>query len=332
VFVRLKPRHLAVCGILQFVAGCVNIWADSVSFQPAGFHPLVFIYNIFMSKAIDFLIAAQHESGGWGYSTNQQPTVEPTSVVLLALRDEPHANDAYQRGISWLINCQHQDGGWGIHQDDPESGWQTAWALISIKQSGQNGDVVLNGVNWLSSVGNTEISRSEFQGVEFPHNDSEDAYSWPWLPDQLGYVEPTAMAVLAFDGLSNSILAESRISTALQYFRIKRTSTGGWDSGYAGPLDVAIPRGYITSLVLIALDRISPQDILPNDISTLQEIIKRDTSILTQSSGLLALKIIGKSDDKFALRISEEQRPDGSWNANPFHTAWAVMALRGYFS
>jgi hypothetical protein len=285
-----------------------------------------------MSTAIDFLIAAQHESGGWGYSTNQQPTVEPTSAVLLALRDEPQANDAYQRGISWLINCQHQDGGWGIHQDDPESGWQTAWALILLNQSGQNADVVLNGVNWLSSVGNTEITRSEFQGVEFPRNDSVDAYSWPWLPDQVGYVEPTAMAVLAFDGLSNSYLAESRISAALQYFRMNRTSIGGWDCGYAGPLDIALPRGYTTSLVLLALDRISQQDIHPTDISALQDIIKHDSSVLTQSSGLLALKIQGKSDDNFSLHIKEQQRPDGSWNANPFHTAWAVMALGGYFS
>jgi hypothetical protein len=285
-----------------------------------------------MSTAIDFLIAAQHESGGWGYSTNQQPTVEPTSAVLLALKNEPQGKDAYQRGIEWLIKSQNQDGGWGIHQDDPESGWQTAWALISLKQSGQNADVILNGVNWLSSVGNSEITRSEFQGVEFPHNDSVDAYSWPWLPNQVGYIEPTAMAVLAFDGLSNSILTESRISTALQYFRTNRTSTGGWDSGFAGPLDIAIPRGYTTSLVLIVFDRISQQDIHPIDISSLKEIINHDTSILTQSSGLLALKIVGKSDDKFALRVIEQQRPDGSWNANPFHTAWAVMALRGYFS
>jgi hypothetical protein len=285
-----------------------------------------------MTTAIDYLLSAQHNSGGWGYSTLQKPTVEPTAAVLLALRNEPKASHAYQKGVAWLQSAQHQDGGWGIDQDDPESGWQTAWALISLKFSGQSRDIIAKGMNWLSSVGTTEITKDEFQGGEFPDKYSIDAYSWPWLPGQVGYVEPTAMAILALDSLMNSPIVESRINAALQYFRMNRTSIGGWDCGYAGPLDIALPRGYTTSLVLIALDRISQQDIHPTDISVLQDIIKHDSSVLTQSSGLVALKILGKSDDNFSLHIKEQQRPDGSWNANPFHTAWAVMALGGYFS
>jgi hypothetical protein len=286
---------------------------------------------MFMSTAIEYLIANQHESGGWGYSIIQKPLVEPTSAVLLALQNEPQAEDAYQRGIAWLVNSQHKDGGWGISQEDPESGWQTAWALISLNHSDQN-NAIGDGINWLTTVGTSEISRAEFQGSEFPVMDNIGAFSWPWLPDQVGYVEPTAMAVLALNGFANSSTAKSRINTALQYFRKNRTPVGGWDCGNAGPLDTPVPRAYITSLVLIALNRLSRQDIQPNDISTLQNIIQRDTSILAQSSGNLALQIIGKGDEKYLLRIAEQQQADGSWNGNPFFTAWAVMALRGYFS
>jgi hypothetical protein len=286
-----------------------------------------------MTSAIDYLISAQHESGGWGYSSTQKPVVEPTSAVLLAIRDEPQAYEAYLRGISWLVNSQHQDGGWGINQDDPESGWQTAWALISLKHTYKNNEVVMKGIDWLTSIGTSEITREEFQASEFPENNNITAYSWPWLPDQVGYIEPTAMAVLALDGLADSQLAKYRISAALQYFRQNRSPTGGWDTGNAGPLDtVILPRAYTSALVLMALAHSAQQDIQLKDLTALQQAMQGDTSILAQSSGLVALQIIGKNDETIFLKIVKQQRTDGSWNANPFFTAWAFMALRGYFT
>ncbi len=284
-----------------------------------------------MPTAIDYLISAQHMSGGWGYSTGQKPVVEPTAAVLLAIRNEPLADNSFQRGISWLLSCQHQDGGWGINEDDPESGWQTAWALTALRYSTQNQDSISRSVEWMVTVGTLEITQEEFQGEEIPKRDNIGAFIWPWLPGQAGWIEPAAMAVLALEGLAKSRLADFRISAALNYFRQYRTVDGGWNVGNAGPLDtIVIPRAYPTALVLMALDRIAQSEIQTIDLSALRQDLQRDSSILIQSSGLLALRTIGEDDEVLISNITEHQLPNGSWEDNPFFTAWAIMAFRGY--
>ena len=104
--------------------------------------------------------------------------------------------------MSWLLNCQNQDGGWGINEDDPESGWQTAWALIALKYSTPNNIAISHAVDWLTTVGTMEVSRAQFQKSEIPKTIMIGALVWPWMPGQLGFIEPTAMAILALEGLN----------------------------------------------------------------------------------------------------------------------------------
>jgi hypothetical protein len=230
-----------------------------------------------------------------------------------------------------LLNCQHQDGGWGINGDDPESGWQTAWALIALRYSTQNKELISHAAEWLTSVGTWEISREQFQKPELPKIDNLAAFVWPWMPGQAGFVEPTAMAVIALEGLNTSQLADTRIKAALRYFQQYRTPDGGWGIGNEGPLDTLIrPRAYLTALVLLALTQIAPTEIQTVDLDALQQDMGRDTSILAQASGVLALRTM-KADYKGVIaKLSEQQLQNGSWNDNPFFNAWALMAFRGY--
>jgi hypothetical protein len=284
-----------------------------------------------MPSSIDYLISAQHERGGWGYLTGQKPVVEPTAAVLLAIRNDPHANNSFQRGLSWLVNCQHQDGGWGINEDDPESGWQTAWALITLRYSIQKKDSMSKAEEWLATVGTSDITKEEFQKAEIPQSNNIGALIWPWLPGQVGWIEPTAMAVIALGGITSSKLAEVRINAAHSYFLHNRTPDGGWDIGNAGPLDtIVLPRAYPTSLVLIALALTAPEDIQTIDLSALLQDLQRDPSMLAQSSGLLAMRTLGERDEGVISNLNQSQLMNGSWNDNPFFTAWAIMALRGY--
>jgi hypothetical protein len=284
-----------------------------------------------MPSPIGYLINAQHETGGWGYSTGQKPVVEPTAAVLLAIRDEPLAYDSFQRGITWLLGCQHQDGGWGINENDIESGWHTAWALIALRYSTQNNEVISKAVEWLKSVATPEITQEEFLKPEIPSRDNFDAFIWPWLPGQAGWIEPTALAVLALEGRDVSQLATARISAALRYFQQYRTQEGGWNLGNAGPLDTIVtPRAYPTALVLMALTHIAQEEIKTIDLYAIRQDLQRDPSMLAQSAGLLAMRTLGESDEALSSNITDHQLPNGSWDNNPFFTAWAIMALRGY--
>ena len=285
-----------------------------------------------MSSSIDYLIGQQDQSGGWGYRAGQRPVVEPTATVLLAIRDSISAQDAFQNGIAWLIDCQNQDGGWGINERDMESGWQTAWALLSLGFSDQHDDVIARGKEWLQSVGNYKFRREDFQNQEINTADDNTSLIWPWLPDQGVWIEPTAMAVMALaDDYATSKMVKPRIEAAIRYFHQYRTPTGGWDQGNAGELDTLVfPRAYQTALVLMALTRVAPQDILVVDITGLKQDIRYDQGVLAISAGLLALRTMGQNGDTLIRSLSKLQFANGSWGDNILFSSWATMALRGY--
>ena len=285
-----------------------------------------------MPSSLDYLISVQNEAGGWGYSLGQRSVVEPTAAVLLAIRDEAIATSSFSKGITWLKSCQNQDGGWGIHEDDLESGWQTAWALIALKNSNAGGNTISRGIEWLTNVSTNLITREEFENQNLPLSDNVGALVWPWLPGQVYWIEPTALAVLALNGIKLSPVASIRMRAAIEYFRQNRTPIGGWDVGNAGPYDsVVLPQIYRTSLVLLALSVVDPNEIIPNDLSAIRLEMEQDPSILSLSSGLLGLRTVGEDDGNAYSQITDNQLPDGSWISNIFFTAWAQMALRGYF-
>ena len=83
-------------------------------------------------------------------------------------------------------------------------------------------------------------------------------------------------------------------------------------------------------MTLIALTHIAKDKIQTIDAIALQQALSRDPSILVQSSGVLALQTMGVDSKALISNIREHQLQNGSWDDNPFFTAWALMALRGY--
>jgi hypothetical protein len=175
-----------------------------------------------MPTSSDFLISTQHTSGGWGYFEASEPAVEPTAVAVLAIRDEPGSESAFQRGVAWLVDNQNEDGGWGVTQDDPESGWQTAWALIALGVSNSNVDPIIPGVDWLTHVATNQISEEDFRKSQIPASDDPGAMVWPWMPGQVCWIEPTAMSILALQKQSRSPVALKRMTAGIEYFRHNR--------------------------------------------------------------------------------------------------------------
>jgi hypothetical protein len=284
-----------------------------------------------MPSSLNYLISSQHDSGGWGYTTGSKPVVEPTAVALLALLSETGAEASFEKGMSWLLASQNSDGGWGINENDPESGWQTAWAVLALRKGKQDRDTISRAMDWLTYVGTNQVSQEQFKKPDFPVSDDPGAIVWPWLPGQVCWIEPTAMAVLGLESKDNSPTASSRIMAAVDYFIKYRTPIGGWDIGNAGPLDTnVLPRAYPTSLVLLALKLVAPQMIISNDLSALKQDMLLDQSVLLLSSGLLAIRSLGESADEVESYINNKQNPNGSWDNSPFFTGWAMMAIRGY--
>ena len=286
-----------------------------------------------VASAQAFLLATQNPDSGWGYAAGQASTVEATAASVLALRDESAGNLARRASLAWLGAAQHADGGWGLGAGDPESGWSTAWGVLALTDDGAAADAMRRGATWLVSVKTLGLEGDGLQRVmreKFAID--PNLHGWPWLPDEAGWVEPTSLAMLALTAPSVTSAAQERLDEGTRYLVDRRCHGGGWNFGNPVMLGGQLPpRAHPTAWALLALTRVAPDVIRPEDLAALRGEMRRDGGALALAWGLLALRVLGQDDAEAANRLRAQQQADGSWNSNPFHTAVALLAERGRF-
>jgi hypothetical protein len=289
--------------------------------------------EIVKSSAVDFLISSQNSDGGWGYAPQQGSAVEPTSAVLLALREDPSCIGLYRRASDWLRSAQHEDGGWGFNSKDKESGWQTAWAVLTLTQIGEGKAALKRGIKWILNVPVLKASEDSIQAGKKIIAIDLSLRGWPWLPGESTWVEPTALTILSLSSASNNEFYEP-IRGALRYIQDRRCQGGGWNMGNPFMFSKSLPaRAHTTALVLLALGKLAPESIIPEDIKALRSDMQQDPGIQGLAWGLLALKTlkINDTDTLAESRLAALQDKDGGWGNNPYKTAIATMAFKGYF-
>lgn len=278
-----------------------------------------------------FLLKHQGDDGGWGYAPGQAATVEGTAAAALALAGIADANAAYRRAVAWLIAAQHADGGWGLTRADHESGWQTAWAVLALGRGAETtAQAAARGADWLLRVPLARNEKTEdVRWVQAVAQIDPTLRGWPWLPDQASWVEPTALTLLALWPFSAARGISARLAEAVRYLQDRRCQGGGWNVGnpvmFSNPLPM---RACPTAWVLLALARVAPEAIRPDDLAALRGEMRADGSASALGWGLLALRTLGQDDPAAAARLLARQGADGGWDANPYHTAVAVLALR----
>jgi len=281
---------------------------------------------------VQFLLTAQNADGGWAYAAGQGSTVEATCAVLIALRDEAGgaASEARARGLAWLRQAQHGDGGWGMSAADAESGWQTACALLALEHEGDGDGALARGANWLLGTTPPELTAQGLEETRAKLSIDGGLYGWPWRRGEASWVEPTALSMLALLTVSQNPTIQARLNMAMRYLEDRRCSEGGWNFGNPVMLGAALPpRAHPTASALLALAGIAREAIRTEDVQALRNEMDRDGGTLALAWGLLALRALGEDDAGAAGRLVGQRGPDGGWNGNPYHTAVALMALRG---
>jgi hypothetical protein len=278
--------------------------------------------------SVPFLLESQNSDGGWGYGAGDASTVEATAAAIIALQADPSLSGARSAALQWLRSAQHRDGGWGLQAGDDQSGWQTAWAVLALSKSGGEEAAVSRGIEWLLAVEALRFNEDAMQKSDQAHGIHLSLRGWPWLPDQASWVEPTALAALA---LATTFLTPDitrRTEEAVTYLVDRRCRGGGWNVGNPFMFSQALPaRAHPTAWVLLALARVAPEHILPEDLNVLRWEMDSDAGAPAFALGALALRACGQDAAAPLLRLQELRQSDGSWDGNPFHTALAVLAL-----
>jgi len=284
-----------------------------------------------IEAAQGYLTRVQNADGGWGYAAGHASTVEATAAAVLALTASGGPADVQQRAIAWLRAAQHRDGGWGLAADDAESGWHTAWAVLALARRADDEAAVRRGVAWLLGVGLVRIEKPEdVRWAKATLGIDPALRGWPWLPGQAGWVEPTALALLALATWVAAPEIGPRLDEGLRYLRDRRCYGGGWNLGSPVMFSQALPpRAIPTAWVLLAMSRLASAAIRDEDVQALLGEMAADGSAAALAWGLLALHALGLDDQAATDRLAACQSADGGWDANPYHTAAALMALAG---
>ncbi|MCZ7572264.1 MAG: terpene cyclase/mutase family protein [Ardenticatenaceae bacterium] len=278
-------------------------------------------------RARAFLRRGQSPDGGWGYRAGAPSMSEPTALALLALRD---TGDPAARAGAFLVAAQHPDGGWGVSPEDGLSQWHTSWATIALAYATPGHPALPAALDWLrASAGFTETDPARRREFERLFDIDLALRGWPYGPGQAAWVEPTALALLAL-GAAGEGGEAARIVEGVRYLRDRRCAAGGWNVGNPAMFDKPLePRAYQTALVLLALRPAleAEEADIRDGIAALRRQMAAEQGAMTLAWGLLALRVWDQAGTAGADALLAQQRPDGSWEGNPFVTAAALLAL-----
>lgn len=193
-----------------------------------------------------------HPEGGWGYTANQPPTIEPTCLALLALSSDLGAQQLSATGFQRLASCRRPDGSYRNPNIRDEAVWGTSLALMLLHdrfQKSQLMNKLADSNSQLAQVANDpnapdrnslDATASFLLGVrgrpgqEDPETDTAfdidiRLVGWPWAEGTFSWVEPTAWACLALQKCGQG--AHPRVQDGIKVLINRAFDTGGMNYG-----------------------------------------------------------------------------------------------------
>jgi hypothetical protein len=231
------------------------------------------------------LVRRQLPCGGWSaLVSSAQPALEPTCYSLLAVGSQ--ATDARERAQAFLLREQNLNGSWPVFVgDDHDGSWLTSLVAITLRDFVSAIPARLKGLHWLLSNAGKEgdwFWKWKFRTTDRHVRFDPDKFGWPWFPDTVSWVVPTAFAILALNQLTCSCggfeLAPSRVDRGVEMLMDRACPGGGWNAGNGNVYGTAVaPHPDDTAIALLALhDR--PQDSL---LQTSLDYLERTAPTLT---------------------------------------------------
>lgn len=257
------------------------------------------------------LIGRQLPEGGWPFSSHTtQSAIEPTALALLALPSTSvRERDA---AIRFLIDSQTANGSWPAFTGDDDGGsGLTGLALYALNRCCAQGVVTNRAVHWLIESRGREshwLWKWKFRTSDRHVRFDPDKFGWPWMPDTVSWVVPTAYSILALKyarGISQQYLVDLRVRRGVEMLYDRICPCGGWNAGngviYGVPL---APHADATALALLSLSSEPPNHFKTASLEWLER--RANTCVVPWSLAwtILALDALGRRTDLLTDRLA----------------------------
>ena len=223
------------------------------------------------------LIDRQLPDGGWPFSAGTaQSAVEPTALGLLALPSRSVGErDA---AIHFLLRTQNVNGSWPAFSGDEEEGsGLSGLPLYALNRCCVQGMVSNRAVRWLVESRGWEshwLWKWKFRTSDRHVRFDPDKFGWPWVPETVSWVVPTAYSILALKhsrGISQQGRVQLRIRHGVEMLYDRICPEGGWNAGngvvYGFPL---APHPDATALALLSLLDEPPNEFIAASLNWLE--------------------------------------------------------------
>jgi len=199
---------------------------------------------------LETLAAQAHPDGGWSYSPEHPPHLEPTCLALLALSIERQRFEStIAKGRAALARCAELDGAYRLPSTREEAVWPTALALMVQKVLGAPPDEIKKTAARLLGLRGRMLDSQEageFQDIDLK------LVGWPWAEGNFSWAEPTAWACLALRHVGQG--KHPRVEEGIRVLLDRASDEGGINYGnrrILGRITEPIPGP--TALMLLAL-------------------------------------------------------------------------------
>lgn len=251
------------------------------------------------------LLERSTPNGGFAAVPGGPPDAESTALAAIALR----AAEPTGAALDWLRERQRSDGSWPRTDDVALPSWAGAWAALALAQRGRDREAVERAGRWLVAregrrPGVWVRFLSRVSGEDAKVEQDAMLRGWPWHPDAIAWVEPTASALLALRAVTARVPvagAETRIDEGERLLLDRVCVDGGWNYGNRRVLDVVLPPyPDTTALALLALDGRRGQSAIDESLGALERLLDERASGLSLALAALAFERHGR--DATALR------------------------------
>jgi len=255
-----------------------------------------------IEAAIDLLLGAQNEDGGWGAVKGKRSNTESTSFALMALKslEGKPFNQQTVAGLNWLRERQKDDGSWSLNDASKQSSWTTPIAVLALLSFQDQKQHALKAAKWILTQEGRKPGwvASLLVRLSLVKKMIElDPYlsGWSWTVGAFSWVEPTSYSLMALKKLKRSLVGtnyEERIRQGEMLIYDRMCENGGWNYGNSRVLGEALwPYPDVTAVALIALQDRAAREANQTSLRALDAMMREAASGTALGWGILCLTL-----------------------------------------